>query len=250
MYEVRAVFTETTVRVYQAYNAEIASAAVANQRFVAPWSPDRMTWIKPSAAWMGYRSGWGSKDKNQARVLAVDLHREGFEWLLATARLAKCQDGKKTCDVVVQWDPERGLGGDAGKNAWTHPLLQQRSLQMGIRGAATVKYAEELVAAITDVTSLFDAVGQRLAAGDTEGAAALLPKENIYPLSTDLAILRHLSPEGSPPGEKRNGEAPAADEGASEPPAAHREQFDEHLRREGCLDARPRDAEEAARRLP
>lgn len=195
MYEVRAVFTESTVRVYQAYNEEIARAAVERQTFVAPWNPERMTWIKPSAAWMGYRSGWGGKDRNQARVLAIDLHREGFDWLLATARLAAGQPRGRRSEVVVQWDPERGLGGEAGKSAWTHALRQQRSLQMGLRGAVTQKFAEELISGITDVTELFAEAGRRLAEGDVEGAAAILPEERVYPLPPELPILRDIAHE-------------------------------------------------------
>ena len=45
--EIRAIYDDRVVRVYQAYNPEIADAAVAAQRFVSPWSPNRMTWIKP-----------------------------------------------------------------------------------------------------------------------------------------------------------------------------------------------------------
>eukprot|EP00746_Dinoflagellata_sp_MGD_P000812 gnl/MRDRNA2_/MRDRNA2_101481_c0_seq1.p1 gnl/MRDRNA2_/MRDRNA2_101481_c0~~gnl/MRDRNA2_/MRDRNA2_101481_c0_seq1.p1 ORF type:complete len:263 (+),score=67.33 gnl/MRDRNA2_/MRDRNA2_101481_c0_seq1:40-828(+) len=184
--EVRATFTAKTVRVYQAYNDQIADAAVAAQRFVAPWKPHRMTWIKPSAIWMGYRCGWGGKDKNQARVLAVDLHREAFDSLLREAQLAKRQKGSP--DVVVQWDPERALGGQGDKNAFTHPI-SARSLQMGLRFEATQMYAEKYIAAITDVTSLFHSIGDLLEAGDVASATDLLPKEEMYPLPPDLAIL-------------------------------------------------------------
>ena len=86
--EIRAVWSNATVRVYQAYNAEIAEAAVRAQRFVAPWRPERMTWIKPSAVWMGYRCGWAAKDANQARVLAIDLYRAAFDALLCEAVLS------------------------------------------------------------------------------------------------------------------------------------------------------------------
>lgn len=151
-----------------------------------------MTWIKPSATWMGYRSGWGVKDANQARILAIDLHRPAFDALLAESVLAKQQLG--TSGVVVQWDPERGLGGQAGKDAYTHPL-DYRSLQMGLRGPATARYAEESVSAITDVTDLFRDIGRCLEQGDKAGAAALLPAEELYPLPPDLAIL----PADDPP---------------------------------------------------
>jgi hypothetical protein len=43
---------------------------------------ERMTWIKPSFLWMMYRSGWGKKDSGQNRILAIDITREGFEWVL------------------------------------------------------------------------------------------------------------------------------------------------------------------------
>ena len=86
-----------------------------------------MTWIKPSAAWMGYRSGWGRKDANQARVLAVDLHRSAFDRLLAEAVLAKAQGPRDAeggraapAPVVVQWDPElKGSVGE-GPNQTNH----------------------------------------------------------------------------------------------------------------------------------
>jgi len=50
--QVRAVFTDDTITVYQAYSRSIAVPAVAAGRFVPPFSRDRMTWIKPSFLWM------------------------------------------------------------------------------------------------------------------------------------------------------------------------------------------------------
>ena len=44
-----------------------------------------MTWIKPSFLWMMYRAGWGYKDDNQRRILAIDLDRADFEWRWRTA---------------------------------------------------------------------------------------------------------------------------------------------------------------------
>eukprot|EP00397_Hematodinium_sp_SG-2012_P062374 GEMP01084168.1.p1 GENE.GEMP01084168.1~~GEMP01084168.1.p1 ORF type:complete len:268 (+),score=70.20 GEMP01084168.1:47-805(+) len=196
--EVRATYSDTTVRVYQAYNPDIATAAVQAQHFVAPWIPGRMTWIKPSAIWMGYRSGWASKDANQARILAIDLHRAGFDWLLENAALAKSQAPDARHDIIVQWDPERALGnGPQGspplkeKDAYTHAVPLVRSIQIGLRGAATAKYgAGGLIAHIEDVTENFATIGALLAMGDIEGAAKLLPAEEVYPLPPDLAILK------------------------------------------------------------
>ncbi len=44
--------------------------------------------IKPSFLWMTYRSGWGKKDNNQKRILAIDITREGFEWALEHSLLS------------------------------------------------------------------------------------------------------------------------------------------------------------------
>lgn len=76
--QVRAAFTDHTIRVYQAYSAEIANPALAAGRFVSPFKRDRFTWIKPSFLWMMYRSGWATKP-SQERVLAVEITRSGFE---------------------------------------------------------------------------------------------------------------------------------------------------------------------------
>jgi hypothetical protein len=52
--QIRALYDEENITVYQAYSAEIAVPAVEQQKLNA--SPQfklgRMTWIKPSWAWM------------------------------------------------------------------------------------------------------------------------------------------------------------------------------------------------------
>mmetsp|Transcript_10068 Transcript_10068/g.21256 ORF Transcript_10068/g.21256 Transcript_10068/m.21256 type:complete len:230 (-) Transcript_10068:253-942(-) len=204
--EIWASYNDETVRVYQAYRDEIADAALEAQSFVPPWKTARTTWIKPSMTWMAYRSGWAKKDKGQSRILAVDLKREWFDWLLEHAVLAKDQ-GPQRCreveapltdgraDIVVQWDPERDLGhsdGDHFKSSWlTHRLPGISSLQMGLRGETAKRYASEFVASIIDVTDSFSIVYERLQANDIDGAAALLEPERLYPFpSRDLAILQ------------------------------------------------------------
>ncbi len=59
-YEIRANFDATSLVVYQAYRAEIALPAVAQQRFAPPFSLGR-TWIKPSFLWMMERGNWARK---------------------------------------------------------------------------------------------------------------------------------------------------------------------------------------------
>ena len=82
--QIRAQFTDTTITVYQAYNSEIASAAVQHQKLNASskFSTSRMTWIKPSWAWMLYRSGYSYKDPGQERILALTMARDAFVSLL------------------------------------------------------------------------------------------------------------------------------------------------------------------------
>ena len=71
---------------------------------------------------MAYRSGFTLlKDKNQSRILALDLSRPQFEHLLMQAKLSSHREEEssrgdehtnnetscRNSNVVVQWDPER-----------------------------------------------------------------------------------------------------------------------------------------------
>ena len=86
--QVRAAYDDQTITVYQAFAAEIAVPAARSGSFEgAPFSLDRMTWIKPSFLWMMYRSGWATKTR-QEHVLSVRITREGFEAALAQAVLS------------------------------------------------------------------------------------------------------------------------------------------------------------------
>merc|ERR1719221_1911836 len=132
--EIRAIHDTEKVRVYQAYNVEIAEAAVRANSFRAPakagtWSTERISWIKPSAVWMAYRCGWSlMKDENQARVLALDVSRAGLENVLMKAKVT--DDSKpgecKKYPVVVQWDPERFM---RGPQVHTADVRHMRSIQ-------------------------------------------------------------------------------------------------------------------------
>ncbi|MFI9010961.1 DUF4291 domain-containing protein [Actinosynnema sp. NPDC053489] len=186
--EVRAWYTDETIRVYQAYPPPIAEAALAAGTFVPPFKRERMTWIKPSFLWMAYRCGYAGKP-GQERVLAVDITREGFHWALAHAALshfvpavhgdrAAWASAVEESPVRVQWDPERNL---------RHEPLGHRSLQVGLAGDAVRRYAEEWITAITDVTDLVRTVGGLVSAGRDEEAHALLPVEDPYPLQAQLA---------------------------------------------------------------
>jgi hypothetical protein len=182
MRQIRAVYDQHTITVYQAYSPAIAGPAVRAGRFVPPFKRDRMTWIKPSFLWMMYRCGWATKP-GQEHVLAITITRAGFEWALANAAdsgyrhgvhasRADWQREVKRAPVRVQWDPERDL---------RLRELPYRSLQLGIGGMAVPRYVDEWTTGITDVTGLVREIRGHLDAGDEARAAALLPPERVYP---------------------------------------------------------------------
>ncbi|GAA2551383.1 DUF4291 domain-containing protein [Winogradskya consettensis] len=172
--QIRAVYTDRTITVYQAYSPEIAVPAVRAGRFVEPFRIGRMTWIKPSFLWMMYRSGWATKP-GQEHVLAVELTREGFDAALARACPSSYDRSSeetrqewsrrlKQSPVRVQWDPERSL---------QLAPLAYRSLQLGLAGEAARQYAEEWTVSITDVTALAREIARTR-------DPALLPAERPY----------------------------------------------------------------------
>ena len=179
--EIRAVYDEQTIRVYQAYSDPIADSALAASTFVSPpFKMDRMTWIKPSFLWMMYRAGWSMKDEGQKRILAIDITREGFEWALAHACLSHPEEGvgereyqrlKDTAPVRIQWDPER----DLHLHAQPH-----RAIQIGLSKEAVHRYVHQWIRRIEDVTPLALHIHSLVAKGQLDAAAALLPQERRY----------------------------------------------------------------------
>lgn len=197
--QVRAAYNADTITVYQAYSSAIAEPAITQGTFVPPFKRERMTWIKPSFRWMGYRSGWGTKP-NQERVLAIEITREGFEWALANSCLSAFdadihpdaeawQSRVRTTPVRIQWDPERGL---------KHQPLPYRSIQIGLRGGAVHRYVDEWITSIREVTGTMFRISQLVSAGDLEAAGALLPVEEPYPLSAQLIPIVGASPTQRP----------------------------------------------------
>ena len=103
----RAEYDEEGVYVYQAFGDSIADHALAHGRFGGPdFNPARMTWIKPSFAWMLYRSGYGRKDPGQKRILKIKVPHKVLAEIL---RQCACEHGGGGCVGRVQWDPERDL---------------------------------------------------------------------------------------------------------------------------------------------
>nr|BFD87375.1 DUF4291 domain-containing protein [Streptomyces sp. Xyl84] len=192
-HRIRALHTDSTITVYQAYSPEIGRAAARDGRFPAEWRRDRMTWIKPSFLWMMYRCGWGTKE-GQENVLAVEITRDGFEWALRHACLSHYERGLhaehdvwkrqlKRAPARVQWDPERDLH--------LQPL-PYRSLQLGLAGEAARLYADEWIVSLTDVTPLARVIHAHVRDGELDVARQLLPHEGPYPVSDE--VLAHLRP--------------------------------------------------------
>ena len=186
--QVRATFSEQTIRVYQAYSPEIAMGAVRAQTFVAPFKRERMTWIKPSFTWMMYRSGWATKP-GQERILGIDIMRQGFEWALSHSSAShfdatthstpdEWQTLLRASPVRIQWDPERTLKLE---------VLPWRTIQVGLGGDAVAAYLDNWIERIEDVTPLANRVGALVSAGNVEPAADLVPKELPYPLPRQIA---------------------------------------------------------------
>lgn len=177
--EIRAVYTAKTITVYQAYNSFIANEAVKKGTFGNGYKLDRMTWIKPSFLWMMYRCGWGTKE-NQEHILAIEMKREGFDYLVANAVVSTYQETMyssreewknliRSSDIRCQWDPERDVYGNA---------LDYRSIQLGLRGKAIESYVNEWIVNITDITEFVHELKQML--DMQRDISDLLPKERVY----------------------------------------------------------------------
>lgn len=180
--EIRALYTENIIRVYQAYSNDIADEAIKLKTFGSKFSLNRMTWIKPSFLWMMYRCGWAEK-KNQERVLAIDIKREAFDYIVKNAIMSTYQSEvynsyeewkKLICDsdIRCQWDPERDICGNA---------LDYRTIQLGLRGKVVKEYVDEWIVNITDITDFAKRLKTMI---DTnQDIFSLLPNEKVYKIN-------------------------------------------------------------------
>lgn len=187
-YEIRADFDKQSIIVYQAYSPAIALPALQNNRFVPPFSLNRMTWIKPSFLWMMERSNWGKK-AGQEMILAIRITRQGWEEALSQAvltspnsRVYRDADEWKAqsanAPVLVQWDPERTLRGKS---------LPVRSIQVGLSRHIIERYVNDWTLEIRDYTPLVRKISGLLQEGEEAKAKSFLPKEQVYPLNQTLA---------------------------------------------------------------
>jgi len=187
---VLAQYDDDTIVVYQAYCSEIGLYAAEHKRFGPTWSRSRMSWIKPNFLWMMYRCGWATKDSQEV-VLAVRMRRSGFDALLqgavASSFGASCftdhSEWAKAIaqsDVRLQWDLDHSPNGCPE---------ERRALQLGLRGAALARFADEWIVDIEDVTPLV--VTQHIAVRAKRLAELMMPRERVYPVD-DAELARRL----------------------------------------------------------
>jgi len=186
----RARYTESTVRVYQAYAPAIAQPALAAGTLVPPFKKHRMTWIKPSFNWMMHRSGFATK-VGQEVILGIDITRDGFEWALRhgvlssfTATMhATIDEWRKllaASPVRIQWDPERD---------WRLNIVPNvRTIQIGLREEAVERFIEWIVH-IEDVTP----TARLLQAATERGLTPrFLPDKSEVPYPIDARLVAQI----------------------------------------------------------
>ena len=177
-YTFKAEYDEDGVWFYQAYKEGIADWAVEHGTLGGPlFNPSRMTWIKPSFAWMLYRCGYGLKH-DQERVLKLKLpHRVVAELLEGCA----CTHGGGGTKGRVQWDPARDLYSSEDREP--RKMLRERDIQIGLSKDLSERFAQSIVA-VVDVSALARRVGEAHRAKDVRGAMEAmrseLPNEQPY----------------------------------------------------------------------
>jgi hypothetical protein len=187
LYEIRADYDRETIVVYQAYSNPIADAALAAQKFVAPFSFGRMTWIKPSFLWLMHRSNWGQK-AGQTRILAVRISRAGWERALSLGELtspeqrvygsaSEWEQKFRKAPVHIQWDTERSSRGAA---------LPCFSIQVGLSRHIIREFVDEWIVGIEDLTPRVRKLNA-IRKGSSRSLKRSLPVEKVYPLPTELA---------------------------------------------------------------
>lgn len=189
---------------YQAFSDAIADYAIENQRFGGKdFQEDRMTWIKPSFAWVLYRSGYAAKH-NQTRILKIKLSHRAVAEILSRCtcieagfRGAGGTKGGGCVNGRVQWDPARDIYTADSKKKVPRKMTSKRAIQIGVRRELSAFYVESALC-IEDVTPLARSVGlahrakkNRIAQDMIEKLQPQLPTERPYlPACADRVLQR------------------------------------------------------------
>lgn len=195
-----AYYDDESIIVYQAFNKNIADAAVATQNFNTEqcvdsgYSLTRMTWIKTNFLWMMYRSRWASRP-NQDRILAIRIKRSGFEKILENAvvvNTGKKSKGEKNSTTSnrsrldrvrvarLQWDPDHTPDGESVATG-------RRAIQLGLKNKMSKMFCEEFILNIYDITDYV--IEQREMFVKTKNYNQLqLPLEHVYTIKNPEII--------------------------------------------------------------
>jgi Domain of unknown function (DUF4291) len=185
-----AQYDADSIVVYQAYRPEIGHFAAQHGYFGGDFKLSRMTWIKPNFLWMMYRSGWGTKE-GQEVTLAIRIQRSAFDTILAQAVHSKhiseiyenqqvWRTAVKRSDVRLQWDPDHSPAGDR---------VERRAIQLGLQGEAAIKYSQEWIVSIEDISEFVTEQQQHVISQNYD--ALFTPSEDTYEV-TNLEIVRRL----------------------------------------------------------
>lgn len=186
-----AQFNKDWIIVYQAFKNSIAEYAVAHQHFGGKdYEFNRMTWLKPSFLWMMYYSGWAKKE-NQENVLAIKMHRNGFDKILEGAVMSSYyqeiygtdkawKNELEHSDIQVQWEPYHDLFGNK---------TERMAAKIGIKGAVQKMFNEEWIIEIENITSFVTKQQQLLKANEID--LIQLPHERAY-APEDLTVLNKI----------------------------------------------------------
>ena len=200
---INAEFDEEGIYFYQAYKQEIADYAIENQKLGGPhWSSNRMTWIKPSFAWMLYRSGYACKH-NQTRILKIKISHQTFSEILETCKLTLHSSKNSNTDnkcARLQWDPERDLLSKEPKKDEPRKLVRTRAVQIGLAGKVLQNFAENIIR-IDDVTDLAKRVhkahgykNDKEVSAEMQKLKSILPIERSYfPVHNSAETLQYLA---------------------------------------------------------
>lgn len=183
--QIYASYDEEGVHVYQAFKPSTAESALKKGTFGAGFNMDRMTWIKPSFAWMLYRSGYATKTGQEA-ILKIKLSHAGFLTILResveTSYNPHVYESEEQWRMALneskvrhQWDPERSL------TLHRHPT--RRAIQIGIRGWAVRQYIDEWIIGLEEVTALAHEIR---AAKEEKQPFPSVPDERVYPVDDEL----------------------------------------------------------------
>lgn len=186
-----AHFDNEGIYVYQAFKPEIVAAVLENGTFSKGFNMERMTWIKPSFAWMLYRSGYASKHRQEA-ILKIKICHEGFIEILKNAvpttydsdlfsSKQSWSDTLKKSSVRYQWDPDRDLA---------MRKIDRRAIQLGIRGDIVKRYVHEWIIGLEEVTSLAHEIKNSL----SSKKLPTVPTETVYKIH-DEKIRRQMQIE-------------------------------------------------------